>query len=87
MQPLQDHQIEFSFGVGGERRTLEVEVTAQPLHADPGEHCFYGANDDLSDRIFERYRLNRVFLSQHPVILGEVQGPKRREAALLEESV
>lgn len=87
MQPLQNYWIGRSFGLGGEKHTLEVEVTAQPLHTDPSERSLYRTNDNLSDRIFERDRFNRVFLSQDPVLFGEVQDPKRRKAALLEESV
>ena len=70
-----------------EKHTLDVEVTAQPLHTDPCESSFYSTNDNLSNRIFKRDRLDGVLLSQHPILLGEVQDPKRREAALLQESV
>ena len=67
--------------------TLEVEVAAQPLHTDPGERGFYSTNDNLPDRIFKRNRLDGVFLSQHPVVLGEVLSPKCGKATLLQESV
>ena len=87
MQCLRKLLIESSVRVGRERHTLKVEVTAQPLHADPSERSFYGTNDNLSDGIFECDRLDGVFLSQDPVLLGEVQNPKRWKAALLQEGV
>ena len=87
MQPLINGRIEPSVRTGRGKHTLKLEVTAQSLHSDPGECSLYSANDDLPDRIFKRDRLDGVFLSQNPVILGKVLDPKCREAALLQESV
>ena len=87
MQPLRMVYTELSIRTDRGKRTLKVEVTAQSLHTDPGECSRYGTHDDLSDRIFKRDRLDCVFLSQNPVLLGEILNPECREAALLQECV
>jgi len=83
MQPLRMIWTELLARVDREKYTLEVEVTTQSLHTDPGECGFYSTNNNFSDRIFKSDRLDGVFLSQNPVLLGEVLNPKCWEAALL----
>lgn len=51
IQPPRRVRAELSVRVGRIRRTLEVAVTPQSLHTDPGEHSLYSTNDGLSDRI------------------------------------
>ena len=41
----------------------------------------------MPDRIFKPYDLDRVVIAEALDVVGTVQGPERREAALLEEAV
>jgi hypothetical protein len=79
--------VEAPIKFGGGKCTVEIEVTAQPVDSDLGEGSFYSANDDLPDGVFKSDRFNGVFFSQYSVFLREVESPKGREAALLEESI
>lgn len=78
---------ELSVRVGRRKRTLDGDVTAQPLHTNPGERSLYNTSDGLSNRMSKGDRLDAVFLSQNLVLLGEALNQQRWEAALLHGNI